>query len=64
MVLFLIFLLFALAIGGAVEEAMEKKKNPPAAGRRTEGGAQGRMNHNTTYRVHENGEDVKCGYIR
>lgn len=64
MVLFLIFLLFALAIGGAVEEAMEKKKNPPAAGRRTEGGAQGRMNHNTTYRVHENGEDVKCGCIR
>ena len=64
MVLFLIFLLFALAIGGAIEEAVWKKKNPPAAGRRTEGGAQGRKHKYTTYRVHENGEDVKCGYIR
>ena len=64
MVLFLIFLLFALSICGAIEEAVWKKKNPPAAGRRTEGGAQGRKHKYTTYRVHENGEDVKCGYIR
>ena len=64
MVLFLIFLLFALAIGGAITDKLEKKKNPPAAGRRTEGGAQRRIKNHTTYRVHENGEDVKCGCIR
>lgn len=66
MEVFFVVWMIALTIAAGVCERAEKKakRNPPAAGRRTEGGAQRRIKNHTTYRVHENGEDVKCGYIR